>query len=184
MDWEKAFRDLAANISVSRTQWQFVTSTGVEVTVGTPVVRLSYAATAGALWVREGKAGRKIRLTYGAIGGGYGVNLVPSPINASFSIPAMPSTGTVYRLPAAGKQLTLNEMKGAFMMVEAGLDWSVGRAGGVMFLGGDYQLAAMTGPMFTLALIATSKACVSFCGMNVSALPVNIGANSYLGLIS
>jgi hypothetical protein len=133
--------------------------------------------------VRQGKTGPKVRLTYAAIGGSFSVNLVPSPVTASFSVPDMPSSGVIYKLPSAGKALSLNEMKGAFMMIELAGDWSVGGAVGLMFLGGNYQLAAAAGPLSSLVLIASSKACVRFGGVGVTDLPVNLGVNSYIGTI-
>jgi hypothetical protein len=69
-------------------------------------------------------------------------------LNFSFSIPDMPSAGTVYKLPYAGKTLSLKELKGGFIMLQAGADAGAGRAKGVMFLGGDLQLAGLAGPLF------------------------------------
>jgi hypothetical protein len=48
MDWERAYKDLLANLEIVKSPWEFVTSTGVEASVGTPIARIAYAAAGGA----------------------------------------------------------------------------------------------------------------------------------------
>jgi hypothetical protein len=95
----------------------------------------------------------------------------------------MPSAGTIYKLPYAGKTLSVKELRGAFILLQVGLDAGAGRAKAVMFLGGDLQLAAMAGPLFLQVLLVTSNACVRFGGMYASVLPFNAGATAYVGAI-
>jgi len=78
MDVENKIKDLLRTIQVTRTPWQFVTSGGGELTVGTPIARLSAGATAGAMWVRYGSE-QPVRLKYGGVGGAVGLSLVPFP---------------------------------------------------------------------------------------------------------
>jgi len=182
MDVQRKISDLLRAITVTATPWEFVTSGGAELMVGTPIVRLSVAGTAGALWLKYG-TGRPIRFTSGGAGGSVGLTLVPFPGNFSFSIPAMPSAGVVYKLPFAGKSLSQSELKGTFVMMELCADLGPGLSGAVMFMGGNPYLAAMAGPFFIPALIATSNACVRFGGLTATLLPVNASASAYVGAI-
>ena len=182
MKIKQALSRLARTLLVTKTPWEFVTCDGGELTVGTPIARVAVAGTMGAFWVRE-DSGAPIRLIYGGAGGAVGLSLIPFPGNFSFSIPAMPSVGTIYRLPRAGKGLSLNELKGTFLMMELSADWGPGVSGALMFLGGAPQLAVLAGPFFVPALIATSKACVRFGGITATVLPVNAGATVYVGAI-
>ena len=134
-DWLKAAR-------VTETPWQFVTSAGGELAVGTPIARLSVAGVVGALWVKYGRDGTTQRLTYGGVGASAGFSLVPFPANFSFSIPAMPSAGVIYKLPFAGKALSFNELRGPFVMMQVGVDWGPGVSGSVMFIGGNPEWPA------------------------------------------
>lgn len=183
MDWEKAYRDLLSNFTIEESTWQFVTSAGAELNVSIPETRFGVAVTSGALWIKNGKSGPKTRLSYGGPGVSGGFPLVPSPLNFSFSMPDMPSAGTIYKLPYAGKTLSLKELKGGFVMLQAGIDAGAGRAKGVMLLGGDLQLAGTAGPLFLSVLMVTSNACVRFGGMYASVLPFNVGATAYVGMI-
>lgn len=182
MDVENKIKDLLRTIQVARTPWQFVTSGGGELTVGTPIARLSVGATAGAMWIRYG-SDQPIRLNYGGVGGAVGLSLVPFPGNFSFSLPSMPNAGVIYKLPFAGKTLSKGELTGMFVMMEVCLDWGAGLSGTVMFIGGSPYLVSVPGPLALPALIATSNACVRFGGLTATVLPVNASVNAYLGLI-
>jgi hypothetical protein len=182
MDIEQRFSDLLRAIRVTRTPWEFVTSGGGELTVGTPIARVSAAGTAGALWVKYGSS-KPIRLTYGGVGGSVGVSLVPFPANFSFSLPQMPNAGVIYKLPFAGKTLSESELKGLFVMIEICADWGAGLSGAVMFIGGSPQLASIAGPLFVPALIASSNACVRFGGLTATWLPLNASTSVYVGAI-
>lgn len=182
MDVERKITDLLQAIKVTATPWEFVTSGGGELTVGTPIAKLSVAGTAGALWLKYGK-GKPIRFTYGGAGGSVGLSLVPFPGNFSFSIPAMPSAGVVYKLPFAGKSLSESELRGTFVMMELCADLGPGLSGAVMFIGGNPYLAAMAGPLYIPALIASSNACVRFGGLTATLLPVNASVTAYIGAI-
>jgi hypothetical protein len=184
MDVEQTLKDMVAALRVVESPWRFVTSGGATLSVGTPIARVSVAATMGALWVAFGTA-NPIRLTYGGVGGSVGLSLVPFPGNFSFSIPAMPSAGVVYKLPFAGKSLSAGELKGQFLMFELAADWGPGASGALMFLGGNQTFASLVGPaLYIPALIATSSACVRFGGMTATLIPVNASATVYTGIIA
>jgi hypothetical protein len=184
MDLEQTYRDMVSSFSVVESPWTFDTSAGAELVIGTPVARVAVAGTMGAIWVRYHGAGKSTRLTYGGAGASLGVSLVPFPGNFSFSIPQMPSGGMVYKLPFAGKTLSLSELRGVFLLFELAADWGPGASGAVMFIGGNPVLASLVGPgLYVLAMLATSKACVRFGGMTANALPVNASASVYTGLI-
>lgn len=164
--------------------WTFDTSAGAELMVGTPIARVAVGGTMGAIWVKYRGGGQSTRLTYGGAGGSLGASLIPFPGNFSFSIPQMPSGGVVYKLPSAGKTLSLSEMRGVFLLFELAADWGPGASGAVMFIGGNQVLASVVGPgMYVLAMLATSKACVRFGGMTATAVPFNAAASVYTGLI-
>jgi hypothetical protein len=183
MDVERKIRDLMSAVWVTKTPWEFVTSGGGELTVGTPVAKVSVAGTVGAIWIKYGGGGKPIRLTYGGLGGSVGLSLVPFPGNFSFSIPAMPSAGVIYKMPFAGKTLSQSEFKGGLVMMELCADLGPGASGAVMFVGGNPYLAAAAGPLSLPALIATSNACVRFGGLTATLLPVNASATVYQGAI-
>ena len=183
MDMVQRAKDLLTALRVTKSPWEFVTSAGGELTVGTPIAKLSVAGTAGAIWVKNGSTGKTIRLTYGGAGGSVGLSLVPFPGNFSFSIPQMPSAGTIYKLPFAGKTLSESELKGGFIMTELCADLGPGLSGALMFLGGNPYLAAAAGPLASVALIATANACVRFGGLTATLLPVNASATVYMGAI-
>lgn len=184
MDVERKIKDLLSAVRVTTTPWEFVTSGGGELAIGTPVAKVSVAGTLGAIWIKYGKGGKPIRLTYGGLGGSIGLSLVPFPGNFSFSIPAMPSAGVIYKMPFAGKTLSESEFKGGLVMMELCGDLGPGLSGAVMFVGGNPYIAAAAGPLTVPALIATSNACVRFGGLTASLLPVNVSTTVYVGGIS
>lgn len=185
MDWEKAYRDIISNYSFRESQWKFETSAGLEGSFTSPGAKVGIAATGGAIWVKEGANGKSTKLRYGGAGptGGFG-NLIATPINFSISLPAMHSSGTIYKLPAAGKGLSLSEMRGAFLAVQVSGDVGAGWTEALIFMGGDFALAAAAGPLSTLVLLASSKALLWFGGMSATAVPYNIGATAYVGMIA
>jgi hypothetical protein len=136
------------------------------------------------MWIKQGDRARPVKLTYGGIGATAGLrNLVPCPINFSFSLPAMTSRGRIYKLPAAGKTLSLNEFKGGLVVFQLSADVGAGWTQAAIFMGGDYPLASATGPFVAMALLATSKAFLWFGGMSSTLLPGNLGTTAYLGMI-
>ena len=64
------------------------------------------------------------------------MSMIPSPVNLSFSITDMPSFGKIYKLPFAGKALSLRELKGGLVIYQLAYDMSIGGSLGLMFLGG------------------------------------------------
>ena len=88
-----------SEVSVRRSPWNFVSSAGVELSVGTPIAHVGLNGTTGAIWVKHGAKGSTVRLSYAGVGGSAGLALIPFPANLSFSIPAMPSSGTSTNCP-------------------------------------------------------------------------------------
>ncbi|MHC1742351.1 MAG: hypothetical protein AB9873_04875 [Syntrophobacteraceae bacterium] len=171
---------------VVRSEWSFVTSAGGDLSIATPVVHVGVNATGGALWVQRDSESSPRSLKYGGVGGSVGLSLVPFPGNFSFSIPQMPSSGRIYRLPFAGSSLSLDELTGAFALIEVSGDVGPGGSGCVMFIGGSTVAALSTvgplGSMLEVALfLATCNACVCFGGMTATLIPVNASVNCYLG---
>ncbi|MDB4989510.1 MAG: hypothetical protein JWN04_4688 [Myxococcaceae bacterium] len=179
-------RKFLATLTVRESTWQFVTSAGGELSIGTAIVRASVNGTVGALWLKESETAEPVRLIYEGAGAAYGVSL-GSPVNVSFSIPDMPSSGTVYKLPFAGQTLNLNELKGAFVLFGIGADFGAGWSKSLMFLGGNALIAAAASyasyALMLPALLATSNACVQFGGMNATVVPCNAGVSVYVGLV-
>lgn len=179
---------LLAGLTVWESSWSFVTSGGAELTIGTSTVHVGINGTAGSLWLRDETSGVTEKLSYGGLGGSFGLTMVTIPVNASFSIPDMPSSGTVYKLPFAGGKLTVDELKGAFLLITAAGDFGAGWGNSVMFLGGSQTIvaaAAMVGAgiLQLPALVASSKACVRFEGMSATVVPGNVGVAGYVGYI-
>ncbi|MBX3243519.1 MAG: hypothetical protein KF685_03510 [Acidobacteria bacterium] len=181
MGWEDKFKAFMSNMVIVESDWKFVTSAGATLTVSTPIARVGVNGTGGLLRVQRDSDAQPTQLNFGGLGGGVGVSLIPTPANFSFSIPQMPSAGRVYKLPFAGRTLSLHELKGAFIMIEIGADFGPGGSGALMFLGGNTMIGAMMGPMQLPAILATSNACVRFGGMNATLIPANAGINIYAG---
>jgi hypothetical protein len=185
-----ALKTFISDLSVSESTWRFVTSAGGELSIGTPVVHVGANVTAGAIWLQDGAGGKPIRFTFGGVGGSASLNLVPFPANLSFSMPQMPSSGTVYKLPYAGGTLSESELRGAFVQIGIASDFGPGYGQSLMFMGGSASLAAIlnmmpgVGMILNLtALLATSNACVRFGGMSATLLPGNVGLAAYVGAI-
>ena len=185
MDFEGAFKAVMKKMVVRRSQWQFVTLGGAALTVGTPIAKLAVGGAGGALWVKRDSDADTKRLTFGGLSGSVGLSLIPSPVNFSFSLPAMPSAGRIYKLPAAGRTLSFDEMRGPFVMMEVAADWTVGGTAALMFIGGNALLAGalMSTPLGMPTFLATCEACVAFSGMSVTAVPVNASVSLYAGAI-
>ena len=186
MGFREEFLAAMSRLTISESDWRFVTSAGAELTVGTPVAHLGVNATGGALWVKRDSDTSETRLTFGGIGGSASLSLVPSPVNFSFSIPQMPSAGRIYKLPFAGRTLSRRELSGPFVLLEIAADAGPGLSGALMFIGGSIVAstvagAASAGAMTIPAIIATSNACVRFGGLTATLLPFNIGINFYIG---
>lgn len=176
-------------ITIKESNWKFETSAGGELSIGTPTVHVGVNVTGGALWLKDGEKGKPIKFGYGGAGGSFSFYLIPFPGNFSFSMPQMPSYGTVYQLPFAGKTLSKKELTGAFVLFSGAADAGVGWSESVMFLGGSPMIAgafgaATSGVGYVAALLATSNACVRFHGMGVTVLPYNIGATAYVGVLA
>lgn len=172
-------------LSIRESNWKFVTSGAGELSIGTTIVRVSANATAGALWLKEGEDGTPISLAYGGVGGAFAFSAIPFPAKFSFSIPQMPSYGTVYQLPYSGKTLSMKELSGALILITGAADASAGWSGSLMFIGGSMALAATLGAITSgAAYLATSNACVRFHGMGVTLIPYNVGVSAYVGALS
>jgi hypothetical protein len=185
-----ALKTFISDLRVTESTWKFVTSAGGDLTIGTPVVHVGANATGGALWLQKGASGRPVRFTFGGIGGSASLSLVPFPGNFSFSIPQMPSSGVVYKLPYAGGTLSESELRGAFVEITVAGDAGPGYGQSLMFIGGNVALASVLavapglGTFLQLtALLATSNACVRFGGMSATLIPYNIGLSAYIGVI-
>lgn len=188
MGLAEELNELLAGVHVDESQWKFVTSGGGSIGVSTPIARVGINATGGSMWVQKDGSDSQVRLDYGGIGGSLGLSLVPTPVNGSFSLPALPSTGRIYRLPFAGRSVSKRELKGAFVMLEVGADWGAGVSGAFMFMGGSIPLAMMAsavsaGSGMVPTLIATSNACVAFGGVAITVIPANVSVSIYLGAI-
>lgn len=188
MGFEERFRSALARLRPVESDWKFKTSAGGDLTISTPIARVGVNATGGALWVQRDSDANPTTLRYGGIGGSLGVSLVPTPVNFSFSIPQFPSTGVIYKLPFAGRTLSLNELKGNFVMMELSGDLGPGGSGAIMFLGGSQIASSLAGAvsagsMAIPALIATSNGAVMFGGMTATVIPVNASVIFYVGAI-
>ena len=185
-------KGLFSKLTVVESSWKFVTSAGGEVSIGTPVAHVGFNLAGGAIWLKDAAVGgAPMKLTFAGVGGSASLSLVPFPANFSFSMTQMPSSGTVYKLPWAGADLTADELKGAFVQFAVGADFGPGYSQALMFLGGNQRVAALlamapvAGALVQLAaLLTTSNACVRFGGMSASLLPANVGVTAYVGAIS
>jgi hypothetical protein len=119
------------------TDWRFRNSSGGELSVGLGEF-LSVGGAIGDLYVKEGD-GLLINLQYVGLKGGIGVGMsLLGPLSAAFSPASFEGEGIgqIYRGPAAGKDLTLNEMLGPFYMVTFGLNAAPAGFGvSVVFMG-------------------------------------------------
>lgn len=186
MGFKEDFKSFIENLAPVRSEWEFVTSANGSLVIETPIVHVGVNATGGGLWIKNSRNNTTATLKYGGIGGSVGVGLVPCPFDFSFSIPQMPSAGVIYKLPYAGRSLSLNEMKGPFVMLEVSGDVGAGLSGALMFLGGSTFWSSVAGTVSggalqIPALLATSCACVRFGGLTASLIPVSAGINLYVG---
>lgn len=118
-----------------------------------------------------------------------GVSLVPTVADFAFSLPQMPSAGKIYKLPFAGRSLSLREMRGLFVMIDISGDVGPGGSGSVIFLGGSYIAASVAGVVSAgilqlPAILATCNAVVCFGGITASLIPVNASVNFYVGAVT
>ncbi len=188
MDFEKKFKQFMSSFNPVQTDWSFVTSANGALAVKTPIVNVGANATGGAIWIKNESNGSTHSLKYGGVGGSVGLSLVPTVIDFAFSIPQMPSAGKIYKLPFAGRSLSLREMKGLFVMLDISGDVGPGGSGSVIFLGGSYIASSVAGlvsagTMQIPALLATCNAAVCFGGLTASVIPVNASINIYLGAV-
>ena len=188
MDFEKKFKQFMASLMPFQTDWSFATSANGVLAVKTPIVNVGANATGGAIWINNEKDGSCSALTYGGVGGSVGVSLVPTPVDFAFSVPQMPSAGRIYKLPFAGRSLSLGEMKGLFIMLDISGDVGPGGSGSIIFLGGSYIASSIAGAVSAgflqlPAILATCNACVCFGGISASLIPVNASVNFYLGAV-
>lgn len=129
-DVAQRVREFLAQQVFRETPWEFSTSSGIELAIGTPLAHVGFNATGGCLWVKDGPNGAPQKLRYGGVGGSGGLALVPTKINLSFSMPQMQSFGKVYALPFANDQLSFDDLKGPFMVVTYATDF-----GGTVYFG-------------------------------------------------
>lgn len=186
MDFEEKFKQFMASLNPVQTNWTFVTSANGALAVKTPIVNVGANATGGAIWVKDEANGSTHSLKYGGVGGSVGVSLVPTPVDFAFSIPQFPSAGRIYKLPFAGRSLSLREMKGLFVMLDISGDVGPGGSGSIIFLGGSWLASSIAGALSAgflqmPALLATCNAVVCFGGLTASVIPVNASVTVYLG---
>lgn len=186
MGWQEDVIRLFNQLRPQQSPWKFVTSGGGNLTVGTPVAHVGVNAEGGVIHVQRDSDPAPTVLHYGGLGGSAGLSLVPFVGNFSFSITAMPSAGRIYKLPAAGRTLSLHELKGPFVAFEVGADAGPGVGGTLMFIGGSIIASTMAGAvtggaMSIPALVATSCACAAFGGMTATVLPFNASITALVG---
>ena len=169
-----------------KSNWKFVSSSGGEVSVSTPVVRLGIGATKGKLFIKQKTAKKPITLNYSGNGASVGLSLVPTPVKLSFSMREMPSSGVIYKTPNAGKKLTIDEFKGGFVMMNIGADIGAGYSQTLIFLGVNkfFMRLIFLNPVFFTATILTAEACIRIGGMSANVVPANASLNFYVGTIS
>jgi hypothetical protein len=188
MSFKDQFIKFISGLAPVRSEWQFVTSAGGSLVIETPIIHVGVNATGGGLWIQNTKTNTTATLKYGGIGGSVGVGLIPCPFDFSFSIPQFPSAGVIYKLPYAGRSLSLDELKGPFVMLEVSGDVGPGLSGALMFIGGSSFLANIAGTVSggalrIPALLATSCAVVRFGGLTASVIPVSAGVSVYVGAV-
>lgn len=189
MDFEEKFKHFMSGLNPIQTDWSFVTSANGALAVKTPIVNVGANATGGAIWIKNESNGSTHSLKYGGVGGSVGVSLVPTIIDFAFSIPQMPSAGKIFKLPFAGRSLSLKEMKGIFVMLDISGDVGPGGSGSMIFLGGSYLASSIAGALTAgllqiPAVLATCNACVCFGGLTASVIPVNASVNLYVGAVA
>lgn len=188
MDFEEKFKQFLASFNPLQTDWSFVTSANGALAVKTPIVNVGANATGGAIWIKNESSGATHSLKYGGVGASVGVSAIPTPVDFAFSLPQMPSAGKIYKLPFAGRSLSLREMKGIFVMLDISGDVGPGGSGSAIFLGGSYLASAVAGiasagALQIPALLATCNAAVLFGGMTVSVIPANASVTLYIGAV-
>ncbi|MBS1797840.1 MAG: hypothetical protein JSS81_28730 [Acidobacteria bacterium] len=188
MSWQDDALRIINELRPQESPWKFVTSGGGELSVGTPVAHVGINAGGGVLHVKRDSDPAPTVLHYGGLGGSVGLSLIPFVGNFSFSITAMPSAGRIYKLPLAGRTLSLDELRGPFVALEVGADAGPGVGGALMFIGGSMLAANVAGSMTSgsmtlVALMATAKACAAFGGMTATVLPFNASISALVGAI-
>ena len=145
------------------TDWRFVTSSGGDISFGLAEF-LNVGAAVGELHVREDD-GLVIQLRYVGLKGGVGVGLsILGPVSGSFSLAKFEAggIGRIYKGPAAGARLSINDMIGPFYMVTFGLNFVPGGIGvSVVFMGLPFPFAVN----LTTAALLLAKGAGVFWGM-------------------
>ncbi|MBT0956136.1 hypothetical protein IV417_01950 [Alphaproteobacteria bacterium KMM 3653] len=164
---------------IAESQWEWLGADSGTLNVETPEVNLGVAVTGGQMILRKKGSTEKETVYFGGAGASLGLSAIPSPVNFSFSGQEMAATGTIYRLPASGGSLDIDEIKGPFIMGEVSGDFNVGGSACIMLCGGNRFLATM--PNMTAAFALSCKAAMVIAGATGTIVPGGISGSAYVG---
>ena len=115
-----------------RADWDFVAYDTYSGSINTPFIEIGGGYSYGSLAVRKQEQQSrpsKLRCVTSDLSAGLG----PSPINAGFPVPTMPSAGIIYKLPSfVQMEVTLNSFRGGYFAITQSAQ--VGLSGAVTYL--------------------------------------------------
>jgi hypothetical protein len=162
--------------------WEFVTSSGVDVSIDTPVVNVGVAISQGNLYIKKKGETTGRCLTYGGVGGGVGYRPIPIPFNISGSVKEMISSGGIYKMPLAGQTLHFHEFQGYCIFLQLGYQSWMGRCVTVMYTGASRVFCDMLGPAKVTMIPALCRAMLVVTGDTANLVPGEVGANMLIGV--
>jgi hypothetical protein len=151
---------------------------------------IANARATGGTFELEGNKGVTQKLSFGGAGVGAGFSL--SKAKMAFYCQPLPRAGMLYKMPFAGKELSLAELTGGFIMYEVAGHAGLGGNAFIMFFGGlaSHFLAGISSLFGTPAayiptLIATSNAFICSTGMTITTdvIPIDGGGTVCMGFI-
>lgn len=178
------YEELWRVLSPTQSDWEFATSSGVDVSIDTPVVNVGGSFSHGQIYIKKKGETTERCLTYKGIGGGVGFRPIPTPFNIGGSVKEMISSGSIYKTVWAGQTLHFHEFQGYCFFIQLGYQAWMGRCVTLMYTGANKTLCNYVSgtPAFFSMIAGSCRAILVITGDTANLVPGEVGANLLFGV--
>jgi hypothetical protein len=177
----RTYEELMRVLNPAQSDWEFVTSSGVDVSIDTPVVNVGGSFSHGQIYIKKKGETTERCLTYTGIGAGVGYRPIPIPFNISGSVREMISSGSIFKTSLAGQTLHFHEFQGYCAFIQLGYQSWMGRCVTLMYTGANRMICNAMGPAWVSGVMGFSRAILVITGDTANLVPGEVGANILIG---
>lgn len=167
---------------ITPSKWRFVGSEGADASFTLPGAEVGVGVSMNSIYLKHEEQSKNVRLSLMGVGGVAGLGLIPCPLSYSYAEKDFYSSGKIFKLFAAGYDLSLDELRGPCLFGSVGGDVVVGGSAVAMYCG--FTTTIPLSPQNLPLILMTSKAYFVMAGETRSILPVNVGLGAYFGVLT